>query len=105
MKFIFHKKKVFILFLAVCHSALYSQFNLSGNIRDTANKPIASASVTLTKKNSTLIETYFITTNAGQFNLQYAGKLTDSFYVHVNAMGFAAQRQLVTATNQSFQYF
>ena len=104
MKFIFHKKKVFILFLAVCHSALYSQFNLSGNIRDTANKPIASASVTLTKKNSTLIETYFITTNAGQFNLQYAGKLTDSFYVHVNAMGFAAQRQLVTATNQSFQF-
>lgn len=82
-----------------------SQINISGTVSDSLQKPIASASVTLHKGNSSLIVAYAITNTRGAFNLQYAmANAADTFMVKANAIGFAIKAVRLQSPNQNIAF-
>jgi hypothetical protein len=95
-----------ISFIALLFYACISnaQIKLTGTVTDSARKPVVAASVTLIKSNNDAIIAYSITNNAGLYNLQYNGNATDTFYIQVNALGFALQKKKVIQANDNISF-
>ena len=99
-------KKIFFVFLSFCFlSNLHSQINISGSITDSLQKPIAGASITLHKGNSSLIVAYAISNAKGLFTIQYnKASITDTFFVKANAMGYRVKMIQLQSITQQFNF-
>ena len=96
-----------LLFFAVLilPALTFAQIRLSGIVQDGAKKPLATASVTLTKKDKPIILAFAITNNTGAFTLQYNGTFhPDSFTLNVSAINFKKQQVKVTKAEETFAF-
>lgn len=92
------------IFVNLFYSNLFSQIELKGFVKDSLNKPIVSASVTIQNKQNNLIVAYAMTNAKGSFQIRYNTHLPpDSFYVLVNCLGYAAKRFSVIDNNQTIE--
>ena len=96
---------IFILSSFCFLSNLHSQINISGSITDSLQKPIAGASITLHKGNSSLIVAYAISNTKGWFTIQYnKANTTDTFFVKANAMGYKVKMLQLQSFTQQFNF-
>ncbi|MBS1642804.1 MAG: carboxypeptidase regulatory-like domain-containing protein [Bacteroidetes bacterium] len=94
---------IIVLFLSSVYKT-HAQITVSGTVKDSLNKPVASASVTLQNKQSNLIVAYAITNVKGGFQIQYNTLFAaDSFYVLVNCLGYTAKKFLLTNNNLNIE--
>ncbi|MBS1628086.1 MAG: hypothetical protein JSR09_00010 [Bacteroidetes bacterium] len=92
------------LLVILLFNTLNAQIQISGIIKDSLNKPVASASVTLQSRQNNLIVAYAITNGKGVFQIQYATQIPpDSFYVLINCLGYTAKKFSVTNNNQNIE--
>lgn len=87
-----------IIFLTVFYLVLinnsFAQVVISGKTANITGQPIASASITLSHKNSTIILAYSITDKSGNFHLSWKGQ-ADSVKILASSLGFAKKEVIV----------
>jgi hypothetical protein len=79
-----------------------SQHIVKGVVKDSANRPIVSATVCLYKINSDIILSYSITDDSGQYKILFSYPTNaDSFYIQANALGYLSQKSFINGTNKN----
>ncbi len=95
------KTKLLILsILTYLCNLVHSQIAINGIIKDSTNNPVAQASITLSKTNSTVILAFAFSNKKGEYNLSFDGGFkADSFLVKANCIGYKAQSKIVQSNN------
>lgn len=94
-----------VMICSLAFTNCYSQINISGTVTDSLQQPIASASITLHKANSSLIIAYAISNAKGGFVIQYNKVSTsDTFTVKANAIGYKIKQVRLQSFNQNIEF-
>ncbi|MBS1759612.1 MAG: carboxypeptidase-like regulatory domain-containing protein [Bacteroidetes bacterium] len=93
---------VIILFYYGVHYS-FSQTIISGTIKDEQGKPVSSASVTISKKNTSLILAFNITDNAGNYKINLSDN-EDSLTLAVSALNYARIEKNIAAVNGNYHF-
>lgn len=102
MKLIIRIVPLFLFLFTVM--GLHAQVAASGVVTDSAGKPIASASVTLVKKNGVILS-FAITNASGTYQLRHASSsVKDTLSVTVSVLGFAKQSIAITSADQKTDF-